>query len=1055
MNTPEPHPVPKTCQQCGQPILEGSPRGLCALCLISAVVKSDGPPAPDFPAPELDDLRRAFPSLEILELLGVGGMGRVYKARQPHLDRLVALKLLPTAFAEDPAWVERFKREARALARLNHPNIVQIYDVGEAVSNEGESAVHFPYLLMEFVDGVNLRQTLRSGTMTAREALSIVPSICAALQYAHDRGVLHRDIKPENILLDTTGQVKIADFGLAKLGNEAAPGVTLTGTGMQLGTVAYMAPEQIEHPGEVDHRADIYSVGVVFYELLTGELPLGRFPAPSEKSGSDPRLDTVVFRTLEKERERRYQSASEMQSEVETIAGTPAPIANPKEWMIRCATCGRTTPLSAVGGFRKGAASIGKRTLIRCSNCGKMREGIITQRKDLPSGTMVSDPPPPPVDPLADKPWWPTALVFGLLLLPIAVLMVALGLPILMRSGMGGLGPAEVWILIGLAPIAYAATIALLTWFYRRLRRANLSGLAAGLTTALLIIVMPAGCTVASALWVYAAARQGGPRSTEGHRAEVVPPGQFWMEKTRNEGSSGDGGGFYLGEWKIRSGEPASIVMSDPSGKQSVRLARDSDGYSGFVRISLDWKGDSVSAEEVLGSKDGTTTRKPNFSTPTGNLAPELFKRSASRGYRPFGEHLLLNLGPNPVMITVAPRPDEPSIQDAAPPTGGGRYLWKTVATSEQEGEKTTTWEMRGDFPLWVQVAFGGEDAEFAGQQMSKEGEVYSAQFTATLKRLPKQNDFADLTYHLKVGGRDYNGTVQQRVTDPDWYAKALDGIPGDGWKEFGALPIFQLGDQALRLRVSPLEKDPIEDVSKFKVEDVGIENDNGALHLRLDYEDQSTGNSELYFRSEGLPEPVVAPFDGLVSDRPVAFVRRVWQLPKGIDDAAAEKIREHIATQYVSKKIPHHPGQWYPLFLAKKADGSPLNVFVGARTRNNVGAGDGQKSAPENREEELIFNARQHLNFVGQQTQALPIAAAERELAIAEARGDEVKIATANLALARTCLSHERVRRERGYPADIDLVEAERVVKEAEQELEAARAKAGPGSAQGNVPKP
>ena len=382
--------TPNTCQKCGKPILDGSPRGLCPLCLISAVAKTDGPVPSDAPSPELDDLRTVFPQLEILEPLGAGGMGRVYKVRQPNLDRVVALKLLPPAYAADPEWIERFTREARALARLNHPHIVQVYDFGETAANErGE---RFPFLLMEFVDGVNLRQALRTGALTAREALTIVPSVCSALQYAHDQGVLHRDIKPENILLDTLGRVKIADFGLAKLRGDSAPGLTLTATGAQLGTAAYMAPEQIEKPHDVDHRADIYSLGVVFYELLTGELPLGRFPAPSEKSGTDPRLDTIVFRTLEKERDRRFQTATDMRTEVENVANHPAPEPPPKvspdEWMIRCASCGRTATLASVGGIRIGAASIGKRALIRCSQCGGLREGIIAQLRDLPPGTV-------------------------------------------------------------------------------------------------------------------------------------------------------------------------------------------------------------------------------------------------------------------------------------------------------------------------------------------------------------------------------------------------------------------------------------------------------------------------------------------------------------------------------------------------------------------------------------------------------------------------------------------------------------------------------------------
>jgi serine/threonine protein kinase len=143
---------------------------------------------------------------------------------------------------------------------------------------------------MEYVDGVNLRQAMQAGRFSSKEALIIVPSLCSALQYAHEQGVLHRDIEPENILLDAQGRVKLADFGIAKVMTGPASGradITLTQSGARLGTPHYMAPEQIEKPSEVDHRADIYSLGVVFYELLTGELPLGRFAAPSEKTNLD------------------------------------------------------------------------------------------------------------------------------------------------------------------------------------------------------------------------------------------------------------------------------------------------------------------------------------------------------------------------------------------------------------------------------------------------------------------------------------------------------------------------------------------------------------------------------------------------------------------------------------------------------------------------------------------------------------------------------------------------------------------------------------------------
>jgi ribosomal protein L7/L12/predicted Ser/Thr protein kinase len=249
-------------------------------------------------------------------------MGAVYKARQPHLDRLVALKVLPPTTGRGTAFAERFAREARTLAKLNHPHIVTVYDSGQA---EG-----LYYILMEYVDGVNLRQALRAGRLSPREALAIVPQICEALQYAHDQGIVHRDVKPENILLTADGRVKIADFGLAKIMARDTGAALLTGMGEVMGTFHYMAPEQLESPQSVDHRADIYSLGVVFYELLTGQLPLGRFPPPSRKVQVDVRLDEVVLRTLEREPERRYQRAGDLKSDVETISHAPNVAAAPQ-----------------------------------------------------------------------------------------------------------------------------------------------------------------------------------------------------------------------------------------------------------------------------------------------------------------------------------------------------------------------------------------------------------------------------------------------------------------------------------------------------------------------------------------------------------------------------------------------------------------------------------------------------------------------------------------------------------------------------------------------------
>jgi tRNA A-37 threonylcarbamoyl transferase component Bud32 len=319
----------RRCPECGEQLPVSSPEGLCPRCLLGAGLGSPDfalpperpggttPHPVPFIAPSLDELAPHFPHLEILELIGQGGMGAVYKARQVKLDRIVALKILPPEWGKDPAFAERFTREARMLAKLSHPHIVGVHDFGEA---DG-----LYYLLMEFVDGLNLRQILQGGRLGPQQALALVPQICDALQYAHEEEVVHRDIKPENILLDRRGRVKIADFGLAKLLGRPRAEFTLTGSHQVMGTLDYMAPEQRQSPLEIDHRADIYSLGVVFYEMLTGELPLGRFAPPSEKAPVDARLDEVVFRALERDPGRRYQRASEVKTDLEAICGGAPP----------------------------------------------------------------------------------------------------------------------------------------------------------------------------------------------------------------------------------------------------------------------------------------------------------------------------------------------------------------------------------------------------------------------------------------------------------------------------------------------------------------------------------------------------------------------------------------------------------------------------------------------------------------------------------------------------------------------------------------------------------
>ncbi len=312
------------CPNCGKPLPVSAPAGLCPACLLAQGMDTDpgGGKAGRFQPLPVEEIARLFPQLEILALLGAGGMGAVYKARQPALDRFVALKVLPPQDSGGADSAERFNREARALARLSHPNIVAVHEFGFAQPQTPDARPQtlFPYFIMEFVDGANLRQLGRSGRIAPREALQIIPQICDALQYAHDEGVVHRDIKPENVLVDRKGRVKIADFGLAKIFGTDGEALRLTAEGQVMGTPHYMAPEQVERPLAVDHRADIYSLGVVFYELLTGDLPLGKFAPPSRKVSVDVRLDDVVLRALENDPARRYQQVSEVKSQVETIA---------------------------------------------------------------------------------------------------------------------------------------------------------------------------------------------------------------------------------------------------------------------------------------------------------------------------------------------------------------------------------------------------------------------------------------------------------------------------------------------------------------------------------------------------------------------------------------------------------------------------------------------------------------------------------------------------------------------------------------------------------------
>ena len=250
----------------------------------------------------------------LLEMVGQGGMGEVWRAEQISLKRPVAIKLLPTSYENTPEFVGRFEKEASALALLSHPNIVQVIDRGVAGSRY--------YIVMEYVSGPSLREKMSQGRLPLQESLQLLSTIARAVDYMHTQAVIHRDIKPENILLDATGNVKVADFGLA--GIRGAQELALTATAVAMGSVNYMAPEQRKDAKHVDCRADIYALGIILYEMLTGELPVGRFKMPSETNKLLPReLDEVVAHLLQTSPEARPSRALWIAERLEAISQKP------------------------------------------------------------------------------------------------------------------------------------------------------------------------------------------------------------------------------------------------------------------------------------------------------------------------------------------------------------------------------------------------------------------------------------------------------------------------------------------------------------------------------------------------------------------------------------------------------------------------------------------------------------------------------------------------------------------------------------------------------------
>lgn len=294
------------------PLFGNSPTALLG---DAALAETTAVPPPVWAAPAPEDLRHWFPGYSIDSLIGSGGMGAVYKARQLRLNRDVAIKVLPAELAEDAGFVQRFEREAQTLAGLNHPGIVAIHDSGQT------TAGHL-YFVMEFVNGTNLQQLIQNAALSPVQALEITIQVCEALHYAHGAGVIHRDIKPANVLVTAEGRAKLADFGLARpLG--VVPEGTLTSPSRVVGSPHYMAPEQWQ--GKADCRSDIYALGITLYEMLTCMRPTLNYEPPSKKVPVDARLDQVVDKALQPKPEERYQAVSDMRQDVDYIRQSPRP----------------------------------------------------------------------------------------------------------------------------------------------------------------------------------------------------------------------------------------------------------------------------------------------------------------------------------------------------------------------------------------------------------------------------------------------------------------------------------------------------------------------------------------------------------------------------------------------------------------------------------------------------------------------------------------------------------------------------------------------------------
>lgn len=331
MSDPVPSESPKTCPKCGSELSASDTNGLCPACLMAEVMQPTQSDAkskcPAVLTPE--ELAPLFPQYEIQRILGRGGMGAVYLARQISLNRLVAIKVLPADLLLDDGgplnFAERFKNEAQAMAQLSHPGIVAVYDFGQTSSG-------LLYIVMEYIEGTDVQQMVaQQGRLRSAHAMAVTAHVCDALAYAHSRGIIHRDIKPSNIMVSSEGVVKVADFGLAKMSHSSQT-TGITQSGVAMGTLHFMAPEALTLGVAVDQRADIYAVGVMLYQMLTGKLPQGLFEMPSlQVPGLDPRYDRIVAKALREDRNVRYQQASELRHDLDAILTQPVVKVEPPE----------------------------------------------------------------------------------------------------------------------------------------------------------------------------------------------------------------------------------------------------------------------------------------------------------------------------------------------------------------------------------------------------------------------------------------------------------------------------------------------------------------------------------------------------------------------------------------------------------------------------------------------------------------------------------------------------------------------------------------------------